>query len=91
MKLFLERLLERNKSLIVHEARQFSRFMELLMKQRNTGVGWTREDIKEIRSHLKHLSLTIPALIIFLLPFGSLLLPVLAEIVDRRKGMRTKE
>jgi len=65
--------------------------MELLMKQRNTGNNWTTEDIGLLKSHLIHLSLYVPVLIIFLLPFGSFLLPVLAEIVDRREETRKKE
>ncbi|MCX5827573.1 MAG: hypothetical protein NTV58_06180 [Deltaproteobacteria bacterium] len=65
--------------------------MMLLMKQRNTGNNWTAEDIAMIKSHLMRLALYVPVLIIFLLPFGSFLLPVLAEIIDRREGMRNKE
>jgi hypothetical protein len=63
-------------------------FMMLLMKQRNTGNKWTNEDIKKIKSHLIRFVLYVPVLIIFLLPFGSLLLPVLAEIMDRRTEIR---
>ncbi len=66
-------------------------FMMLLMKQRNTGNNWTTEDIAKIKSHLIHLVLYVPALIIFLLPFGFFLLPVLAEIMDRREELRKKE
>lgn len=64
--------------------------MRLLMKQRNTGVKWTREEKTQLKSNLKHLSLYVPALIIFALPFGSLLLPVLTEVLDRRDKDRMK-
>jgi hypothetical protein len=65
-------------------------FMMLLMKHRNTGNDWTAEEISQIKSHLKHLALYVPVLIVFVLPFGSLLIPVLAEIMDRREEIRRK-
>ncbi len=60
------------------------------MKQRNTGNDWTNEDIKKIKSHLIHMALYVPVLIVFLLPFGFLLLPVLAEVMDGREDIRKK-
>ncbi len=65
-----------------------SDLMRLLMKRRNTGVEWTGEEMTRLKSHLKRLSLYMPVLIVFVLPFGSLLLPVLAETLDRRKNGR---
>ena len=62
--------------------------MQLLMKNRNTGEKWTREDKKKIKLHLKSISKLVPALIIFLLPGGLLLLPFLAKVLDRRKAKR---
>ena len=62
--------------------------MKLLMKKRNTGFAWTKEEKKHLQSQLKHLSLYVPILIIFILPFGTLLIPVLAEMLDRRKQPR---
>jgi hypothetical protein len=60
-------------------------FMQLLMKPRN-GLRWTREDKVAIRSHLRRLaSSSLPFLVIFTLPGGSLLLPFLAWHLDRRK------
>jgi len=88
MKEFLKRLIVTNRSIIIREARQLGNFMELLMKQRNTGGKWTAEDIRAIKSHLLHLSLSVPVLFIFALPGGSLLLPLLAEIIDRRNRAR---
>jgi hypothetical protein len=66
-------------------------FMMLLMKQINTADKWTVEDIKKIKSHLIRFVLYVPVLVIFFLPLGSLLLPLLAEILDKRTGPRKKE
>ena len=88
LKRFLQRIIAKNKSLILRESQGMNDFMMLLMKQRNTGNKWTNEDIKKIKSHLIRFVLYVPVLIIFLLPFGSLLLPVLAEIMDRRTEIR---
>ncbi len=59
-------------------------FMRLLMKPRN-GMRWTAEDRAEIRTHLKSVAATLPLLMIFTLPGGALLLPLLAWHLDRRK------
>lgn len=91
LKIFLKRTISKNKALILRESKGMHDFMKLLMKQRNTGNNWTTEDIAMIKSHLMRLALYVPVLIVFLLPFGSFLLPVLAEIIDRREGMRKKE
>ena len=85
----LHRFLAKNKALIFQESREMQNFLQLLMKQKNTGSKWTGEEISQIKVHLKHLSLSVPVLLIFLLPLGSLLLPVLAEVLDRRKKNRT--
>jgi hypothetical protein len=84
----LKKTIAKNKSLILHEVQRMQNFMELLMKHRNTGIKWSKDDIRKIKSHLKHLSLYVPVLFIFMLPFGSILLPVLAEIIDRRQQAR---
>ena len=89
IKLFLKRHILKNRALILQESQHISDFIQLLMKRRNIGVKWTGEEITRLKSHLKHLSLYVPALIIFVLPFGSFLLPILAEILDRREKSRT--
>ena len=88
IKLFLKRHISKNKALILQESQHMSDLMRLLMKRRNTGVEWTEEEITRLKSHLKHLSLYVPVLIVFILPFGSLLLPILAEALDRREESR---
>ena len=89
MKSFLKRHLIQNRDLIIREGRQINGFMRLLMKRRNNGDGWTGEEQAQLKGHLRHLSLYVPALIIFLLPFGSFLLPVLALVLDGRRTQRT--
>lgn len=59
--------------------------MQLLMKERN-GARWTPEDRVLIRRHLRTLGGLVPFLALFALPGGSLLLPLLAWFLDRRKG-----
>ncbi len=90
LKTFLKRTISKNKSLILRESQGMHNFTILLMKQRNTGNDWTNEDIKKIKSHLIHMALYVPVLIVFLLPFGFLLLPVLAEVMDGREEIRKK-
>ena len=77
--------------MIIRESQRMNSFLALLMKQRNTGKNWTTEDIQQIKSHLIRLAIYFPVLIIFLLPFGSFLLPVLAEIMERREELRKHE
>jgi hypothetical protein len=58
--------------------------MELLMKQRN-GQSWTPKDRLLIRRHLRSLGEVAPAIALFALPGGTLLLPLLAWFLDRRQ------
>lgn len=85
----LKRHLSKNRALILREGQHFSGFTQLLMKRRNNKGEWTPTEIVQLKSYLRRLSLYVPALIIFILPFGLLLLPVLAEILDRREKSRT--
>ncbi len=84
----LHRMVANHKALLLHEAEKITGFMRLLMKPRNTQVKWTKEERRLLKMHLKHLSYYVPALVIFVMPFGSLLIPLLAEILDRRKTFR---
>jgi hypothetical protein len=90
IRLFLRKHLLKNKALFFREAERISGFLYLLMKQRNSGETWTPEEKREIKRQLKYLALYIPILAIFLLPGGSLLIPFLAEIMDRRKTPRPR-
>lgn len=87
---FIKRRIEKNKNLILNEVVEIKGFMYILMKPRNTGEKWTKEEKREIKRHLKRISKIFSILVIFLLPGGSLLLPILAEVLDRRKNRRVE-
>jgi len=80
--------LRKNADLIRNEAAHLNGFMKLLMKERNTGERWTGDDKALLRNYLRRLALYVPALTIFALPFGLFLIPLLAEVLDRRKASR---
>jgi hypothetical protein len=84
----LRKMMEKYKTLIYAESDYMKGFMALLMKQRNTDTPWTRAEIRALKRYLWHLAHYVPCVIIFLLPFGSLLLPVMAEVLDRRRTSR---
>jgi hypothetical protein len=88
IKNYLKRLFAINKEAILMEVLSISGLMQLLMKSRNTDKGWTSEEKKEITRHLKNIAKIVPAIALFSLPGGSLLLPILAEALDRRKTRR---
>lgn len=72
---------------LVAEMAQTRGLLPLLMKQRN-GYRWTAADRLEIRAQLRRLLALSPYLIVFLLPGGLLMLPVLAWWLDRRRQRR---
>ena len=84
----LKRLVRKNKEFILLQALEVKGLMQLLMKHRNTGEKWTRGEIRQIRAHLKVISKMVPIILVFLIPGGSLLLPLLAEVLDRRTTLR---
>ena len=88
IKKYLKRLILVNKDAILMQVLAIKGLMQLLMKTRNTDERWTREEKTEIKNHLKSIAKIIPAVVIFALPGGSFLLPVLAEALDRRKTRR---
>jgi hypothetical protein len=85
---YFKRLMIKNREFILNEVLAVKGLMYLLMKNRNTGEKWTGEEKREIKMHLRNISKVIPVLVIFLLPGGTLLLPILAEVLDRRKSRR---
>lgn len=89
IRFFLKQLVAKNRELILKEAGLISGFMSLFMKPVNSGISWTRDEKRELKQHIRHLSAYVPVLIIFLLPGGSFLLPFLAEILNRRKQRRS--
>ncbi len=88
IKKYLKRLILVNKDAILMEVLSIKGLMQLLMKTRNTDEKWTRDEKKEIKRHLKNIAKIIPAVAIFSLPGGSILLPILTEAIDRRKIRR---
>ncbi len=90
IKLFFKKLLAKNRDMILEEGEHIRGFMRLLMKHRNTGIVWTKEETRDLKSYVKRLFLRVPVLIIIVLPFGLVLLPILAEILDRRKKSRNQ-
>jgi hypothetical protein len=79
--------LARWNGLVRAEAAQIQGFMLILMKPRNGG-SWSPEERAALRHHLKRLARALPVLGIFALPGGTLLLPLLAVALDRRKKQR---
>lgn len=78
----------RSKELILSEAREMQGFMDLLMKQRNTGSRWTKGEKVQLKRYIWRLASYVPVLFVFLLPGGLVLIPLLAEILDRRRHRR---
>ena len=88
IKNYVKRLVIINKEAILMEVLAIGGLMQLLMKIRNTDEEWTRGEKKEIKRHLKNIAKIVPAVALFSLPGGSFLLPILAEVLDRRKVRR---
>jgi len=68
---------------MLQEARIMHKFMLLLVKLGNTRTKWTIDEISQLKSHMKHLALCVTVIIMFVLPFGLLLLPLYIELLDR--------
>ena len=79
----LRELAERERRRLTSEILEVRGLMPLLMKPRNSG-RWTDEDKKELVGHLRRLSSISRYLVVFALPGGVLMLPVLAWWIDRR-------
>ncbi len=85
---YLRSLIASNREFILKEVLEVKGLMQLLMKHRNTGLAWTKEEKRELKDHLRGIGRTVPVMTIFFLPGGSLLFPLLAEVLDRRKKNR---
>jgi hypothetical protein len=84
----MKRFFDKSKAAIVREILAVRGLMHLLMKRRNTKVAWTKDEKAEIKRCLKSLSRSLRVLLVFSLPGGALLLPLLALALDRRRGRR---
>ncbi len=76
------------RTILLEEARRIDGFMRLLMKQRNTGTKWTKDEKAQLRRYIWGLAFYAPILFVFFLPGGFFLIPLLAEAVDRRRRSR---
>ncbi|MDP2993086.1 MAG: hypothetical protein Q8N82_06980 [Deltaproteobacteria bacterium] len=72
---------------ILNEVLQAQNLTHILMK--GTHARWTEEDLAAMKKHFTRLVKRIPALSILLLPGGLLLLPILVEVLDRRKSRKS--
>jgi len=88
IKKYLRRVIVINKEAVLMEVLSIKGLMQLLMKTRNTDEKWTKEEKKEIKRHLRNIAKIVPTVAIFFLPGGSFFLPLLAEVLDRRKTRR---
>ena len=85
---YLKRIFAANREFILSETVAANGVMQVLMKFRDRQGQWTMDEMRQLRHHFVRLSLVIPAFLVFLLPLGSVILPVLAEMLDRRSKPR---
>ena len=81
----IRRHLHKERDVILRHVLAVRGLMGLLMKPRNTGLGWTPDEIAQVRARLRALVWLVPSLLVFLLPGGLFLLPILTEVLDRRQ------
>lgn len=74
-------LINRNKKRLVKEVTQSKELMQLLAK--STHKELDKEEKKKIKNQLLDICKTVPSLTIFLLPGGSLLLPILIKFIPQ--------
>jgi hypothetical protein len=74
-------LLNRNKKRLVKEVSQSKELMHLLAK--STHKELDKDEKKKIKNQLLDICKTVPSLTIFLLPGGSLLLPILIKFIPQ--------
>ena len=72
-------LLRKNKERLLQELRQSKEAMRLIKKSTRTSL--TDLEKEKIKIHLIDICKSIPALTIFLLPGGTLLLPILIKLI----------
>lgn len=77
-------LAERERRALLAEMVQVSGLMPLLMKPRNK-QKWSEADIRELQDHLRRITKLSPYVVVFVMPGGFAMLPVLAWWLDRRR------
>jgi hypothetical protein len=79
----LEEILIQYRGKILKEIESAKDLMALLM--RGTRGRWTKGELFKIKSHFVTMGKKVPILMVFMLPGGTILLPLLIEMLDRRK------
>lgn len=82
-------LIDREKKYLVGELSKVKGLMPLLMKPRNK-QRWSAEDRRELAMHLRRLRAVSPYIVVFAMPGGLAMLPILAWWLDRRRGQRQR-
>ena len=77
-------LAERERQALLSEMVQVRGLMPLLMKRRNK-QKWSEADLRELQVHLKRITKLSPYVVVFIMPGGFAMLPVLAWWLDRRR------
>jgi hypothetical protein len=75
------KLIIRNKDRLTKEIKESGELMQLLAK--STTKDLNKEEKKKVKKQLLDVCKTIPSLTIFLLPGGSLLLPILIKFIPQ--------
>jgi hypothetical protein len=80
----LKGILAKYRKRILKETNSAKDLTSLLMK--GTQGGWTKGELLKIKNHFLILGKKLPIFLVFLLPGGFILLPLLIEMLDRRKN-----
>jgi hypothetical protein len=75
------KLIIRNKDRLTKEIKESGELMQLLAK--STAKDLSKEEKKKVKKQLLDICKSIPSLTIFLLPGGSLLLPILIKFIPQ--------
>jgi len=79
-----KKILAKYRKKILKEINSAKDLSSLLMK--GTQRGWTKGEFLKIKNHFIILGKKVPIFMVFLLPGGLILLPLLIEVLDRRKN-----
>ena len=77
-------MVERERKFMLAEMSQVKGLMPLLMKPRNK-QKWSEADLRELHVHMKRLTHLSPYIVVFVMPGGFAMLPLLAWWLDRRR------
>jgi len=68
---------------LLEEIQSIRDLMALLMK--GAKKKWSKKELQEIKTQFAQLGKKVPVLMVFLLPGGLVLLPILVEVLERRR------